>query len=257
MKNLSLGFIGGGRITRIFLQAFKNKSVHFEEIAVFDTNGDVLNSLKHSFPEIDIVEDVSLIATKKVVFIALHPPVIMETLSKIKNQLADDAIMVSLAPKFTIAKISSLTGKNNVVRLIPNATSFINEGYNPVSFPGNFDPDKKLQITELLTLLGKTFEVAENRLESYAIVSAMLPTYFWFQWEEMRKIGLLTGLSENEASEAIYETLHAALNLMFKSGLTYAEVVDLIPVKPIMEHESEIRHIFQTRLPALFEKIKP
>ena len=257
MKKLSLGFIGGGRITRIFLQAFKNKAVHFEEIAVFDINNEVLNSLKSSFPEINIVEDVSQVVTKQVVFIALHPPVIMETLSKIKDQLTNDAVMVSLAPKFTIEKISSLTGKNNVVRLIPNATSFINEGYNPVCFAGNFDPEKKLQITELLSLLGKTFEVQEPKLESYAIVSAMLPTYFWFQWEEMRKIGLLTGLTEAEASETIHETLSAALNLMFNSGLSFSEVVDLIPVKPIAEHEPEIRHIFQTRLPALFEKIKP
>lgn len=257
MKNLSLGFIGGGRITRIFLQAFKNKSVHFEEIAVFDIKSEVLNSLKSSFPEINIVEDVSLVVSKKVVFIALHPPVILDTLSKIKDHLAGDTIVVSLAPKFTIGKISILTGINNVVRLIPNATSFINEGYNPVCFSGNIVSEKKQQIAELLSLLGNTFEVQEPKLESYAIVSAMLPTYFWFQWEEMLKTGILTGLSENETSEAIYKTLLAALHLMFKSGLSYAEVVDLIPVKPLGEHETEIRQIFQTKLPALFEKIKP
>ena len=36
-------FIGGGRITRIFLQAFKNKSVKFDSIRVFDPDEDILN----------------------------------------------------------------------------------------------------------------------------------------------------------------------------------------------------------------------
>jgi len=42
MKDKSIGFIGGGRITRIFLKAFENKEVSFKGIGVFDTNKDVL-----------------------------------------------------------------------------------------------------------------------------------------------------------------------------------------------------------------------
>ena len=38
----SIGFIGGGRVTRILLQAFKNKNAKFSKIVVTDTNPDVL-----------------------------------------------------------------------------------------------------------------------------------------------------------------------------------------------------------------------
>jgi len=48
----SLGFIGGGRVTRILLQAFKNKNAHFNKIVVTDTNTDVSGNLKKSFPDI-------------------------------------------------------------------------------------------------------------------------------------------------------------------------------------------------------------
>jgi len=44
---------------------------------------------------------------------------------------------------------------------------------------------------------------------------------------------------------------------MFKSGMTSADVMDLIPVKPIGEFETQISEIYRTRLTALFEKIKP
>jgi len=105
--------------------------------------------------------------------------------------------------------------------------------------------------------MGYTFEVSEEKLESYAIMSAMLPTYFWFQWKELVDIGQKIGLSEKESNDSINDTLIASLKLMFKSGLTSHEVMDLIPVKPIGEHEAQIAEIYKTKLIGLFEKIKP
>ena len=46
MKTKSIGFIGGGRITKIFLQALNNKKAEFQSVVVFDTNADVLNALQ-------------------------------------------------------------------------------------------------------------------------------------------------------------------------------------------------------------------
>jgi pyrroline-5-carboxylate reductase len=140
--------------------------------------------------------------------------------------------------------------------MIPNATSFINDGFNPVSFHPGMDIKEKKKILKLLKKLGKTFETEESKLEGYAIVSAMLPTYFWFQWQEMEKIALETGLSEKEAKKAVQQTLKKALKLYYKSDLTPAEVMDLIPVKPIGENETEIKNILNTKLIGLFGKIK-
>jgi pyrroline-5-carboxylate reductase len=182
----------------------------------------------------------------------------MDTLELLKNDFKSNAIVISLAPKINLAKISSKLGQvKNIARLIPNATSFINEGYNPICFSAGFAKSEKKEILEVLGLLGKTFEVSEEKLESYAIMSAMLPTYFWFQWKELAEIGQKIGLNEKESKDSIHETLYASLNLMYKSGLTAMEVMDLIPVKPIGEHESQITEIYKTKLIGLFEKIKP
>ena len=253
----SIGFIGGGRVTRILLQAFKNKNAPFSNIVVADTSKDVTDNLKKLFPDVQI-ENASAAAEQDIVFISLHPPVIMDTLELIKGSFKSHSIVISLAPKITIAKISSkLNQVNQIARLIPNATSYINEGYNPVCFSSDFVGDMKQEILCRLKLLGNTFEVPEEKLESYAIMSAMLPTYFWFQWKELGEIGQKIGLSEKESNDSINDTLIASLKLMFKSGLTPHEVMDLIPVKPIGEHEAQITEIYKTKLIGLFDKIKP
>lgn len=62
---------------------------------------------------------------------------------------------------------------------------------------------------------------------------------------------------ENEAYTTVYETLKAALNTMFKSGENADAVMDLIPAKPIGEHEEQITKIYEEKLWALYEKIRP
>ncbi|HCY42180.1 MAG TPA: hypothetical protein DHV48_12635 [Prolixibacteraceae bacterium] len=258
MKTKSLGFIGGGRITRIFLQAFVNKKAIFDSISIFDTNPEILQALKQKFPFIQTLDSASEAARKDIVFLALHPPMIMETLEKISNAVSQQTIFISLAPKITIEKIASvLKSAEQIVRLIPNATSVINHGYNPVSFAPEIAEIQKWYILEMLNLLGQTIETSEEKLEAYAILSAMLPTYFWFQWQELEKIGSQIGLTETESRETIYETLNAALNTMYHSGMKQEEVMDLIPVKPIGESEQQIKTIYQEKLVGLWEKIKP
>jgi len=257
MRTKSLGFIGGGRITKIFLQAFANKKAEFQSIVVFDTNAEVLNALKKQFPHIKIAENLQQTALQSTVFIALHPPMIMETLDKIADTVSNDTIVISLAPKITIEKIASKLKTANITRMIPNATSYINEGYNPVTFATGFAKNEKQVVMELLKFLGNTFEVAEPKLEAYVLLSAMLPTYFWFQWKELTKLGTPMGLTEEESNVAIQQTLLAAMNLYFESGLSPEQVIDLIPVKPIGEHQIQITEIYQSKLMSLFEKIKP
>ena len=106
MKTKKLQFIGGGRITNIFLHAFKNEELQFESITVSDTNAEVLSILKSAHPEIKTTTDNAKgLKLADVIFIALHPPVIMENLEAIKDSIKSNAIVISLAPKITIQKL--------------------------------------------------------------------------------------------------------------------------------------------------------
>ena len=47
---------------------------------------------------------------------------------------------------------------------------------------------------------------------------------------------------------AIAEMTKGAVKALFKSGLSYGEVTNLIPVKPLGGEEHNIRQIYETRL---------
>ena len=256
MKTKNLGFIGGGRITRILLQGFINKNALPEKVVVYEPDKNAISALQKVFPKVQVTNSPNDAALQDLVFIAVHPPAVMESLKAIKDVVSSSTVVISLAPKIGIDKMASVLPTNKLIRMIPNATSVINEGFNPVIFAAEFEKNEKTKILTFLENLGETFETEESKLESYAIISAMLPTYFWFQWKEMELIALKTGLTEDEAKNAVSSTLEKALKLYYNSDLNPEEVMDLIPVKPIGDHESGIKEIFHTKLMGLFEKIK-
>ena len=255
MKTKSIGFIGGGRITRIILQAIQNKQYKLNYIVVSDSNQDVLDNLKSQFEDIQITNQNVVAAQQEFVIIALHPPVIMGVLNEIKGVVSAKTTMLSLAPKITIKIIQSTLDVLKVARLIPNATSVINEGYNPVCFSAEFKKTEKNELLNWLKQMGPTFDVDESKLEAYALVSAMAPTYFWFQWQKLVELGKAFGLESNESEQAVYQSMMAALNVQFNDNLSYPEVLDLIPVKPIGELEEEINQMYEEKLKGLFAKI--
>ena len=65
------------------------------------------------------------------------------------------------------------------------------------------------------------------------------------------------GLSDAEIVPAMKRMVCGAARTLLESGLNPAEVMDLIPVKPLAEMEPQVAEMYRTRLPALFQKIKP
>jgi pyrroline-5-carboxylate reductase len=251
---MKTGIIGGGRITRIFLQALKYEDKSLNFFTVCDVNIEVLNKLKHQFPEIEI-GDLETVASQDNIIIALHPPVFMETLGRIKGYLSKNSIIVSLAPKVTISNMANILGiERKIIRMIPNAPSIIGNGYNPICFSDAFSEQEKVEFIQFFSPLGESPEVKESTLEAYAITAAMGPTYLWFQLYKLAELSIQFGLTEKETSRAITKMVHGSVDLMF-SDYTKEEVLDFIPVKPIGEFETEILNAYDTKLKGLFEKL--
>jgi pyrroline-5-carboxylate reductase len=258
MTTQSIGFIGGGRIAKIMLQGWRRAGQLPANIIVTDNNAEVLGNLKSDFQNIEtVVNNARRPAASDIVFIGLHPPVIGEILQEIKAVVKPSTIVVSLAPKISITKISEgLGGLKNIARVIPNAPSIVNEGYNPITFSPEISAESKLTILKLFRPLGETHEVAEELLEAYALFTGMGPTYFWFQFEHLRQLALKLGMEQTAVSSALRAMLEGAVKTYFDSGLNYTDIINLIPTKPLAEQEESVRSIYNSQLEPLYKKLK-
>ncbi len=257
MADKSIGFIGGGRVTSILLSGWRRAEAMPGKVTVFDCNQEALVKLKAKTPGIETTSDMATAASQDVVFLAVHPPVIKDVLPQLKPHLQTGAVLVSLAPKFTIAKLSEMLGGNGrIVRMIPNAPSVVGKGLNPVTFASAIDAGDREAILQMLQPLGDCPEVPEEQLEAYAIIAAMGPTYFWPQLYELKSLAESFGLSEESAMEAVDKMLWGTVATMKESDLLAEQVQDLIPVKPMANETAALVGAYRQKLTGLMEKIR-
>ncbi len=168
MTNKSVGFIGGGRVTRILLGGLKWAGQLPGRVVVSDGNAETLSKLKAAFPGIAVAPgDNRQAAAQDIVFLALPPAAISGMLEGIKGCLTPASLLVSLAPKVSLAKLSEgLGGFQKIARMIPNAPSIVGAGYNPVAFSAGLTAAERAELAGMWSALGECPEVAEDKLEA-------------------------------------------------------------------------------------------
>jgi pyrroline-5-carboxylate reductase len=254
----TIGFIGGGRITGIFLQAFQNAHVNFNSIIVYDINEGVLSGLKNKFSGINITDNIDNATMAELVVLAIHPPVTVEVLEMIKGNINTDAVLLSLIPKITIEKTKTILGGfKNIARMNPSASTIVNKGVNPIAFSSSFDINKKKVMLDLFQPFGYMPEISDSKIEAYAVISAMGHTYFNFQLQKLKELALSFWMEEAEAATAITHMLWGTTETLFNSKLSYSEVANLVPVKPMGEVEETIKGYYDQYLNGIYNKIKP
>jgi hypothetical protein len=75
--------------------------------------------------------------------------------------------------------------------------------------------------------------------------------------QKLKELAVSFGLDEDEAAKAITNMLWGTTETLFNSGLAFAEVNDLVPVRPLVEVEDTIKGYYDQYLNAIFNKIKP
>lgn len=257
MRDQSIGFVGGGRVVRIMLAGWKRANRLPAHVVVSDPDAGVLDRLQAEFPSVTIAPDNRQAAAQDVVFFALHPPAFAAALAEISGSLTAGATFVSLAPKWTMGAIgAALGGFDRLARVIPNAPSVVNSGYNPVSFSPRLTADGRARVGALLEPLGAFPEVPEGTLEAYAIVAAMGPTYLWYQCYQLIDLGCEFGLTREASTGAVVAMLGGAARTMAEAGLAPDGVMDLIPVKPLAPIEPTVKEAYVNTLGALHRKLK-
>ncbi len=259
MAECTVGFVGGGRVVRIFLGGWKRARAVPSAVVVYDPDPSALERVKAVGLDAEVSStSAERAASQDVVFLAVHPPAVPGAVEQLRGKVRPNAVVVSLAPKFAISKLTELLGGfDRIARVIPNAPSVIGRGYNPVSYSSALSEADRQVVQGLLQPLGESPVVDEAKLEAYAVCVAMGPTYLWPQLAVLLELARSFGLSQDEARVALKTMIVGAAELLLASDLPPDDVEDLIPVKPLADALAPLLEAYRTKLPALLSKIRP
>lgn len=254
----SIGFFGGGRVTRILLGGLSRAGVPMSSITVSDPQPKALAKIREGHAQVVCVARNVDAACADLLFVAVPLPEVLPVLAGVVGAIPRHTRIVSLAPRVTSVEIAKAAGgRAHVVRMIPNAGAIVGRGFSPISFFETFPEVNRPRLIAFLSKLGDVPVVAETELEAWAIVTAMAPTYFWFQMLELARLGGEHGLQPDLLRRGIAATMSGSAAVLQDSGLSPEEVLDLVPGRPLGPDEETIRQVYRQRLEPLFAKLRP
>jgi pyrroline-5-carboxylate reductase len=251
MAQRAVGFVGGGRVTSVVLGGFARAGVTWQRLVVSDPNPSALDRLRRGQSTIDCTAHDREAAAQETVFLAVPAAAAPAVAEEIRGVLRPQAVLISLVPGISIETLSAMLGGFlRLARTLPAPASMVRAGVNPVAFAPGLPRQERSDVLRLLRTLGDCHEVAEPKLEPYALCTTAAASCLLPQLYQVLASSEHCGLSADEARAALEGTVSGTLRLMLESGLPASEVKDLAAPCALGEDEAAVVEMLRQRLAA-------
>ncbi|MDQ0861845.1 pyrroline-5-carboxylate reductase [Bacillus sp. V2I10] len=147
--------------------------------------------------------------------LAMKPQGAADALQALKDKVRADQVVISvLAGISTTFMEDHLNSDQQVVRVMPNTSSMIQESATALS-PGRYTVmDNVLAVKELLSCMGKVFLIEEEQMDIFTGIAGSGPAYFYYLMEHMEQAGVEKGMDEEMVREIIAQTILGAAKMI-------------------------------------------
>ena len=150
-----------------------------------------------------------------VVLLGVKPKGILDLAAEIKDALADDALVISVAAGIDLAMLEGeLRAGQPVIRSMPNTPSRVGRGVIALAAGTHCTPEQLKLAHEVLANSGTVLDVEEDQINAVTGVSGSGPAYAFFHAEAMQKAGEAMGLDSETARLLAKETVSGAGELL-------------------------------------------
>lgn len=216
---LKIGFIGTGNMGGALARAASKKT----DNALFLANRHPEKARK-LIDEIGgtLVDNVSVAAEAKYIFLGVKPQMMADMLSSIKTTLAERKsrfILVSMAAGTTIEKIRTLLGADYpVIRIMPNTPAAIGEGMILYACSENVSEAEEAEFVCAMSESGRFSKLSEHLIDAGSSVSGCGPAFVDLFIEALADGGVACGLPRKQALEFAAQMVSGSAKLVLESG---------------------------------------
>ncbi|MCL5005880.1 MAG: pyrroline-5-carboxylate reductase [Acidobacteria bacterium] len=164
-----------------------------------------------------------------VVLIALKPQQVKGFLHEVRNVLAKEALLVSVAASVTTSLIERELGHPaRVIRTMPNTPCLIRQGMTALA-GGKHATDADVEIAQsIFAAMGRTVVVDEKHMDAITALSASGPAYVYMIIESLAEAGVKLGLPRDLSTELSSQTLLGAAAMVLHTGEHPAKLKDVV-----------------------------
>lgn len=227
----SIGFIGAGNMAEAIIKGLLlSKSVKKSEITASDINPERLKFITSQYGIKSTASNKDVVINSDLVILCVKPGVFSTVLSDIKNLSISNKLFISIAAGIKTSFIKKVVEKNiKIVRVMPNAPSFVLEAASAVYFGEGFSKDEKKSVLSILESIGKVYEIEKEELmDAVTGLSGSGPAFVSIFIEALSDGGVKSGLSRELSHKLAVQTVYGTSKMLIEFGKHPAEIKDMV-----------------------------
>lgn len=154
-----------------------------------------------------------LLSSLDIVLLAVKPKDVPAVLSRLKC-CPTDALLLSIAAGISVATLRKHSGRQKIVRIMPNTPALIGEGISGWFATKEINKRERMLVRKILLSLGDEIELpSETLIDSVTVISGSGPAYVFLFMESLISAAEHLGLSRKDAKHLVVKTVEGASKL--------------------------------------------
>lgn len=169
-------------------------------------------------------------AQADILFLAVKPIFFPEVIDQIKDVVAEDTLIVSIAAGRTLDYLKEAFGRSELklIRCMPNTPALVLEGCTGVCAEENVTEEDMEQVLALLRSFGIASVVPERLMDVVVGVSGSSPAYVFMFIEAMADEAVAAGMPRKQAYEFAAQSVLGSARMVLETGRHPGELKDMV-----------------------------
>ena len=172
-------------------------------------------------------------AAADVLFLAVKPNVLYSVIEEIRDYVAGNTLVISIAAGRTIGQIEAAFGKSvKLIRVMPNTPALVGEGMSALSLNAEMEKPENREDVELALRIfnsfGKAELVPESMMDAVVGVSGSAPAYVFLFLEAMADAAVQAGMPRAQAYTFAGQAVLGSAKMLLETGKHPGELKDMV-----------------------------
>lgn len=165
----------------------------------------------------------------EVVILAVKPQFYEDVITKIRDSVREDQIIITIAPGKTLAWLSEKFGKTvKIVRTMPNTPAMVGEGMTAACPNEHMTEEETAYVKTLLESFSRVEIVPERLMDVVVSVSGSSPAYVFVLIEAMADAAVSGGMPRAQAYQFAAQAVLGSAKMVLETGRHPGELKDMV-----------------------------
>lgn len=227
---MKIGFIGVGNMAKAMIGGIlKGNLVPPSDIIGSTSRESSLTDVVKQFGINGTTDNREVARAADVLVLSVKPQMYESVIENIKDDINPKSLVVTIAPGFTLERLSGLLGVDKkIIRTMPNTPAMVGEGVTAICPNENVSKEELDFVIKLFESFGIASVIKESMMNGVISVSGSSPAYVYMFIEAMADGAVALGLPRNMAYEMAAQAVLGSAKMVLETGKHPGELKDMV-----------------------------